>query len=561
MSKGWYVTATNIVKWTENSPRQAQEILPLLVKRLIFASINPSIIRFPSGNSIVQSGWDGILKTDSGNAFIPIGDSAWELSTKKGVSTKSNADYSKRTDNPISINKKNSTFVFVTSRQWNKSNKWIAEKKSDGQWADIKVLTAEELEDWLELCPAVHLWFARLIGNRPDGAWDAEQAWNDWSLATKPQCTTNLVIAGRNRQSEELSQLLSSNPDIINVTSENKDEAYAFILATVKTYPWLLSRLLVVRDPKEWDLLVQNNHSLILVPTFEPLPTLGLAIEQGHWVLLPSLAQFNKDAQITLEKPNKDQRIKGLVDMGISAEEAENIVHDSKCKLHIIRRHNKLARVGQQKPDWANPENAEPLIAVLLSGAWLSDNTNDCEKVSYLASMPYDKLEQILNKYLRTGDFPAERLGNKWQIVSCLDSWQFLHPFITGSILNRFGEVAVDVLSESDPRFELPPTERWLAAIHKKVTKFSTCLRDGLSKGLVLLGSFGDKDCTNIVTDLIQEQVSFWVRRILVDDMSEIRWGSLAPELPMLVKPHPRYSYKLLKLVLRVKNPLLWPFL
>src|SRR5665647_1176945 len=125
MSKGWYVTATNIVKWTENSPRQAQEILPLLVKRLIFASINPSIIRFPSGNSIVQSGWDGILKTDNGNAFIPIGDSAWELSTKKGVSTKSNADYSKRTDNPISINKKNSTFVFVTSRQWTKSNKWI----------------------------------------------------------------------------------------------------------------------------------------------------------------------------------------------------------------------------------------------------------------------------------------------------------------------------------------------------------------------------------------------------------------------------------------------------
>lgn len=107
------------------------------------------------------------------------------------------------------------------------------------------------------------------------------------------------MIAGRNRQSEELSQLLSSNPDIINVTSENKEEAYAFILATVKTYPWLLSRLLVVRDPKEWDLLVQNNHSLILVPTFEPLPTLGLATEQGHWVLLPSLAQFNKDAQIT----------------------------------------------------------------------------------------------------------------------------------------------------------------------------------------------------------------------------------------------------------------------
>ena len=95
MSKGWYVTAIDIAKWTETSPRQAQEILPLLVKRLIFASINPSIIRFPSGDSIVQSGWDGILKTDNGNAFIPKGDSAWELSTEKSVVTKANADYSK----------------------------------------------------------------------------------------------------------------------------------------------------------------------------------------------------------------------------------------------------------------------------------------------------------------------------------------------------------------------------------------------------------------------------------------------------------------------------------
>jgi hypothetical protein len=83
MSKGWYVTATNIVKWTENSPRQAQEILPLLVKRLIFARINPSIIRFPSGNSIVQSGWDGILKTDSGNAFIPMETPLGSLAPKK----------------------------------------------------------------------------------------------------------------------------------------------------------------------------------------------------------------------------------------------------------------------------------------------------------------------------------------------------------------------------------------------------------------------------------------------------------------------------------------------
>ena len=555
MSKGWYVTAVNIAKWSENNPREAQETLPSLIKRLIFASINPSIIRFPSGDSIVQSGWDGNLKTDKGNAFVPTGDSAWEISTEKGVAAKANADYLKRTQNSGAVDKKKSTFVFVTSNQWSKLNKWISEKKSEEQWADVKVLSAQEIEDWLGQCPAVHRWFARLIGNRPDGAWDAEQAWDEWSLVTKPQCNTNLVIAGRNGQSIELSQLLSATPDIIDVSSENKEEAYAFILASIKTHPWLLPRLLVVRDPKEWELLIQSSHSLILIPMFDPLPTLGLATENGHWALLPSLAQFNKKARITLERPHKDQRLKGLIDMGISAEEAENIIYDSKCKLHILRRHYKLARVGQQKPDWASSEYAEPIIAAVLAGSWISDNPNDREKLSYLAGVSYEKLEQMLNKWLVTGDFPVEHPGNKWQIVSASDSWQFLYPFITESILNRFGEVAVEVLRESDPRFELPPTERWLAAIHKKLTKYSVSLRQGLSEGLAILGSFGDRDCTNLAIDSIQAMVSYWVKKILIDEMSEIRWGSLAPELSTLAEASPEMFLEATEIALNGQSP------
>jgi hypothetical protein len=46
MSTGWHVTAGDIVKWTETDSRQAQETLPLLVKRLVFASVSPSLISF-----------------------------------------------------------------------------------------------------------------------------------------------------------------------------------------------------------------------------------------------------------------------------------------------------------------------------------------------------------------------------------------------------------------------------------------------------------------------------------------------------------------------------------
>ena len=556
MSTGWHVTAEDIVKWAETDSRQAQETLPLLVKRLVFASVSPSLIRFPSGDSVLERGWDGVLKTDVGNVYVPAGDSAWEISTQKAVMDKANEDYSKRTENPGNIDKKTSTFVFVTSQKWQESANWLSKKKSEGQWANIRVLASGELADWLERCPAVHRWFARLIGNRPDGAWDVEQAWDAWSLSTKPPCNTDLVLAGRKEQSAQLSQLLSSKPDIISISAETKEEAYAFVLASIKTHVWLLPRLLVVGDLKEWDLLVESPHALILVPWFDNLPTLRLATQRGHWVVLPSSsAQSDKNITIALEKANREQQIKALVEMGLCDSEAQHLVHSSRGKLNIIRRHGKLAQVGQQRPDWATPENAEPLVAALLAGSWLSDNGNDCEKIAYLAGIPYDKLEQCLNKWLRTGDYPAEHLGNKWQIVSYADSWQFLSPYISESILKRFGEIAVDVLKELDPRFELPPEERWLASIRGKVTRFSVPLRHGLAKGLAILGSYGNKDCKSTGLCSIQDQVSHWIKQILIDNMSEQLWGSLASELSLLAEAAPEMFLQAVDIGLEGEKP------
>jgi len=43
---GWYVTANDIKNWTATNKRRAEEVLPLLVKKLILASYNPKKINF-----------------------------------------------------------------------------------------------------------------------------------------------------------------------------------------------------------------------------------------------------------------------------------------------------------------------------------------------------------------------------------------------------------------------------------------------------------------------------------------------------------------------------------
>ncbi|MDD2341224.1 MAG: hypothetical protein PHQ15_05175 [Methanosarcina sp.] len=71
METGWFVTANDIKQWTETNKRQAEGLLPELVRRLILASCKPDHLHFPSGDSIAIGGWDGTLEVDEGNEFVP----------------------------------------------------------------------------------------------------------------------------------------------------------------------------------------------------------------------------------------------------------------------------------------------------------------------------------------------------------------------------------------------------------------------------------------------------------------------------------------------------------
>ncbi|WMN57806.1 hypothetical protein NI390_16045 [Vibrio fluvialis] len=82
---GWYVSANDIKNWTETNKRRAEEVLPLLVKKLILASCKIKTIDFPSCDNVAIGGWDGILDVEEGNDFIPSGKSGWEFGTNSAV--------------------------------------------------------------------------------------------------------------------------------------------------------------------------------------------------------------------------------------------------------------------------------------------------------------------------------------------------------------------------------------------------------------------------------------------------------------------------------------------
>ena len=164
------ITATDLKQWTG---RRAQDTLPKLVRLLIHATTTDLLepISMPSGDSVQKPGLDGIVKRrNTPDEFVPPNVSVWKMGTNKEYKTKANGDYNKRTDDPVGFEPHKTTFVFVTTQQWwNGKDDWIAEKKAENIWADVRVYDADDLEHWLEQAPAITTWLGNKIGKLSQG--------------------------------------------------------------------------------------------------------------------------------------------------------------------------------------------------------------------------------------------------------------------------------------------------------------------------------------------------------------------------------------------------------
>ena len=173
------VNATDIAVWADR--REAQELLPVLVRRLILATTQGvERISFRGDEGVQIGGWDGFLQTSSGNAFVPAGDSGWEMGTTKDVKGKADEDYQKRYQDPLELQPNLSTFVFVTPRRWGGKDSWVNEKNKEGIWKDVRAYDADDLATWLEQAPAVHFWLSKKLGKLPDGIEDLDLFWEKW---------------------------------------------------------------------------------------------------------------------------------------------------------------------------------------------------------------------------------------------------------------------------------------------------------------------------------------------------------------------------------------------
>lgn len=103
--------------------------------------------------------------------------------------------------------------------------------------------------------------------------------------------------------------------------------------------------------------------------------------------------------------------------------------------------------------------------------------------------------------------------------------------------IEKFKSIAVLVLGEDDPAFDLPKNERYAASIHGKVLTHSTIMRQGISDGLALLGTKTEYFINCSVSKA--ETIALLVVRELLQDAGWVKWGTLSDLLPNFSEASP----------------------
>ena len=481
---------------------------------------------FPSGEGIDTGGYDGTIEDSSGSVWVPAGPSVWELSTREGPGRKANCDYRKRTTDPLGWDISATSYVQVSLRPWPKRRTWAAESSADGCWGEVHALGFADIVAWLADAPETELWLAERLRLCPGELTPGRPWWRDRVARSGGFDYESIVLAGRSACRTKFLDRLTGDATPVTVEAESIEVALEFIAAAANSTQApgngesLLERTVFVHGPNAWRRLHgESGRPLLLVACDPALAELArsddhtsvFAVQQSGGAF--GARQGRDGSRDCVEVPRLDARqvaaaldSDGARNQGINLPEAHRLGHVGHGSADALRR-QLTPGTAARMPQWAKSEStagneaARAKTAALLAGDWLglrpetAGGRSDRKAIVHLAGgvLDYETLQLALRP-LSEGADPMLRFdGSTWRLVAPLEAWTLLAPsLISEDALDRFFEVAAEVLGERDPRGSLDVENRVLAQLRGVSFRFSEYLRYGIARTLALLSVRGD---------------------------------------------------------------------
>ncbi len=558
------IKARQIEDWAD-SQIDARTHLPVLLRKLVHSTGNDlQQVDFPGYDNAQRKGTDGFVEAGAATPWVPEGRSYWEFGTTQKPGTKANSDYTARLASVDPAERANSTFVFVTPRNWPDKTAWEKQKNEAGDWKAVRAFDASDLEQWLEQSVPAQIWLAEQLALSVSGYETLEQAWYRWANASDPHLTPEIFAPSITAYRDTFKGWLDKPSDRpFVVSADSQDEALAFLACLFDDEELRQFKDLsaVFTCPATVRTLIASSVPFIpIVHSEDAERELAYAHRRLHCIVIRPRNAVDTKADIALDLLSYDAFEKALTVMGIDDGDVDRLARESGRSPTILRR-RLTQNAAIRTPAWAgNDDTAKTLVPMALIGAWHAELEADREIVSYVADRKYEAVEDDVARLLRFDDSPVWSAGRYRGVASKIDALFAIARMITPADLDRFFDAAEYVLSESDPALELPEEDRWAAALYGKKRDHSGALREGICETLVILSVHGNNLFQSRLGIDVEGRVTILIRKLLTPLTLE-KLLSHDHDLPRYAEAAPDEFLKIIEEDLRCNDPVVFGLL
>ena len=487
------IKALDIERWADSI--DARSHLAVLLRKLVHATGRDlTRVDFPGFDESERPGWDGRVEAGTATAWIPRGTSGWEFGTSRDPHRKADDDYEKRLHLPLA-EREQRAFVFVTPRRWPGKDDWAKAKEAQGDgWREVRAYDASDLEQWMEESVTAPIWLAEQLPMPVPGVRTLDRCWQEWAQPTVPPMTEHIFKPSVDACVDLFKAWLGKAPEQpFVVAADSKDEALAFLHClfhheAIANEHYDRAAVFASADT----LATLAASSAPFIPIAEgPEAERGVAAlrQRMHGIAMCPRNAVHMKPDFALTLLGATAFHEGLAGMGFDRHEFDRLTRASGRSPTVLRR--RLATIPALKtPPWAGKHAL--LAPLCLLGAWDGHSKADQRVVERLANRDHERVEKRVAKLFQIEDSPVWSVGSHRGVTSKIDALYAVAARMTEADVRNFLAVAEDVLSEADPRLELPEAERWAAAVRRKVRAHSDALRNGILETLVLLSVHGN---------------------------------------------------------------------
>lgn len=453
--------ATDLEQWANQT--HSRERFPVFIRTLIH-STTPSIssISIPGNDHSQEHGFDGIVSTLDQSTWVPLGDSYWELGTGENPQIKASKDFKNSLKKCDKEQRMQSTFIFVTPRNWPGKKKWETEVNELNEWKKVLVYDAETLEEWLEQSLAGQIWLSDELDYPYQDLRLLRKYWEQWSTVTTPPLDSEIYLTASKTLRQEINKYFKQSADIkpLHIKTNNINEALALLYLAFPDEELIASRHpVVINSEKHIDRIFESNTNLLsILFTENSIKAFLPYCSKVPCIILctPDFFELKQDniQYLDLPKPKWIDIDRALIKMGLSDSQASNFIETTGKSIPALRR--KLTKVElHEKPWWyENEETQKILLPLFFIGKWQLSNSSDQKIISALSdNLTYQQIEKKAKKLSKISDAPCWMGKDLGKIISrdeilFIVVKQFLDEYTLSKVFAAAEKILTDIISK-----------------------------------------------------------------------------------------------------------------